>query len=232
MGDGFLMGVKVMVNSERSLVTREVKQMNVNKFHQLLGHASIETTKRTASNMNIKLVGKVVACSDCVLAKIRKKNIKKVSDLQSKVPGERLMVDISSIRNESLGGKNLWILFEDQYTSMKWSFFCRWKNEISEIGLTFINKLKAQGEEKVKFLRMDNSGENVGLKTRLEREKVNVQIEFTAPNIPQQNGKVERSFATLWGRLRAMLNNSGVPIELREKLWAECGLTATKLCNL
>ena len=104
MGDGYLMGVKVMINSERCMVAREVKQMNVNKFHQLLGHASIETTKKTASNMNIKLVGKMVACSNCVLAKISKKNIKKVSELQSKVPGERLMVDISSIKNESLGG--------------------------------------------------------------------------------------------------------------------------------
>ena len=33
MGDGFLMGVKVMVNSERCLVAKEGKQMNVNKFH-------------------------------------------------------------------------------------------------------------------------------------------------------------------------------------------------------
>ena len=95
--------------------------------------------------------------------------------------------------------------------------------------MTFINKLKSQGEEKVKFLRMDNSGENVALKTRLEREKVNVQIKFTAPNTPQQNGKVERSFATLWGRVRAMLNNSGVPIELREKLWAEMWINSHKI---
>ena len=53
-----------MVNSERCLVAREVKQMNVNKFHQLLGHASIGITKKTPFNMNIKLVGKMVKCSN------------------------------------------------------------------------------------------------------------------------------------------------------------------------
>ena len=49
------------------------------------------------------------------------------------------------------------------------------------------------------FLRMDNANENVTLKTKLENEGLNVQVEFTSPNTPQQNGQVERSFATLWG---------------------------------
>jgi hypothetical protein len=43
---------------------------------------------------------------------------------------------------------------------------------------------------------------------------------------------VERSFTTLWGRVRSMLNYSGVPDELRNKLWAACTLAATKLVNL
>jgi hypothetical protein len=59
-----------------------------------------------------------------------------------------------------------------------------------------------------------------------------LKLEFTSPETPEQNGQVERSFATLWGRVRAMLNRSGVPQELREKLWAECASTATRLSNI
>jgi hypothetical protein len=79
---------------------------------------------------------------------------------------------------------------------------------------------------------MDNAKENVALKSTLEKEGIEIHIEFTSPNTPQQNGQVERSFATLWGRVRSMLNDSGVPKEIRNKLWAECALTATELCNI
>jgi hypothetical protein len=57
-------------------------------------------------------------------------------------------------------------------------------------------------------------------------------LEFTIPETPEQNGQVERSFATLWGRIRAMLNRLGVPQDFRVKFWAECTSRATKLSNL
>jgi hypothetical protein len=50
------------------------------------------------------------------------------------------------------------------------------------------------------------------------------------------NSKAERArrtkFCYLMGRLRSMLNRSGVTKELREKFWAECASTATKLNNI
>jgi hypothetical protein len=79
---------------------------------------------------------------------------------------------------------------------------------------------------------MDNAGENLILKSRIEAEGLSIKTEFTSPETPEQNGQVERSFATLWGRVREMLNRLGVPQELREKLWAECASTATRLSNI
>jgi hypothetical protein len=40
-------------------------------------------------------------------------------------------------------------------------------------------------------------------------------MEFTAPQTPQENGKVERAFATLWGRAKAMLNSAAFDEEHR-----------------
>jgi hypothetical protein len=59
------------------------------------------------------------------------------------------------------------------------------------------------------------------LNPRIEAQGLSVKLEFTNPETPEQNGQVERNFATLWRRVRAILNRSGVPQELREKLWAE-----------
>jgi hypothetical protein len=61
---------------------------------------------------------------------------------------------------------------------------------------------------------------------------MNVSFEYTSPETPEQNGQAEQSFATLWGRVRAMLNCSGVPQEMRDKLWEECASTATLLSNV
>ena len=57
-------------------------------------------------------------------------------------------------------------------------------------------------------------------------------VEFTAPRTPQQNGVVERDFAFLYARIRAMLNGAGVKKDMRMKLWAECGNTAVVLDNV
>jgi hypothetical protein len=39
---------------------------------------------------------------------------------------------------------------------------------------------------------------------------VGLQFEFSGPRTPQRNGKVERKFQTLYGRIRAMFNVSGL----------------------
>ena len=57
-------------------------------------------------------------------------------------------------------------------------------------------------------------------------------MEFIAPGTPQQNGIVERSFAFLYNRIRAMLNRAGLTIDKRKKFWAECASMATILDNI
>jgi transposase InsO family protein len=48
---------------------------------------------------------------------------------------------------------------------------------------------------------LDNSGENTPFQKFVQyKSEFNVKFEFTAPGTPQQNGKVERAFATLFGK--------------------------------
>jgi hypothetical protein len=85
----------------------------------------------------------------------------------------------------------------------------------------------------VKYIRCDNAGENLTLQEELQAdEHINVQFEFTAPHTPQKNGKVERKFATLWGKVRAMLNAAKLPWNIRNRLWAQCANLATQLENI
>ena len=54
-------------------------------------------------------------------------------------------------------------------------------------------------------------------------------FEYTAPGTPQQNGVVERAFATVMGRDRAMMNHAGFTMAERQQLWCEATQTATLL---
>ena len=39
---------------------------------------------------------------------------------------------------------------------------------------------------------MDDAGENFSMKNKLEKEGLDIKIEFTTLNTPEQNGQVER----------------------------------------
>ena len=208
------------------------KKVDVNVFHQLLGHVSETVTRQTAKYYGVELEGDFNTCEECALAKARQKNLGHVDFLKrSKNPGERLFIDISSIKEPSVGGAKFWLLGVDDATDFCWSSFLNRKSETKDKIMSLINSLNNK-KRRVKFIRCDNAGENEKLEKACEREGLNIKFEYTARNTPQQNGRVERKFATLYGRVRAMLNEGHFPEPMRYGLWAECAATATKKENL
>ena len=51
-----------------------------------------------------------------------------------------------------------------------------------------------------------------------KQEGMGIKFEYTAPGIPQQNGKIEKKFATLYNRVQAVLNERTFPSLLRNGL--------------
>lgn len=84
----------------------------------------------------------------------------------------------------------------------------------------------------VKTIRCDNAGENKKLKELNDIEGLGIIYEFTGPGSPQFNGRVERKFATLFARVRSMLNGAKLPITIRNRLWAAAAKTATNIENI
>ena len=106
------------------------------------------------------------------------------------------------------------------------------KSDQAKVLSYFIDEIEAETDKEVKIIRCDNAGENKTTEERFIREKRNIKFEYTARNTPQQNEKVERAFATLYGRMRAMMNYAGIVPEKRDKIWTEVAATATKLENI
>jgi hypothetical protein len=84
----------------------------------------------------------------------------------------------------------------------------------------------------VRFLILYDARENYAFKMECKQQNLAVKFEYSEPCTPQRNGKVERKFQTLYGRIRAMMNNSEIDGEFCDGLWAECASTATYYDNL
>jgi transposase InsO family protein len=83
----------------------------------------------------------------------------------------------------------------------------------------------------VKFIRCDNAGEH---QQELQNvcAKYGIQLEYTAPNTPQQNGLAERQFATDLSRANAMMEAADLTISMRNMLRGEAIMTASLMDNL
>ena len=97
--------------------------------------------------------------------------------------------------------------------------------------LVLINNLKTKYNLQVQRLHCKNAGENQAFEWTCDQEGLGIDFEYTAPGTPQQNGHVERKFATLFNRVCAMLNSGKFIAYLWSGLWAEAANTATTLEN-
>ena len=231
---GYLLGARYKIlsppaHAAAAFTMEPGSTMPIKVFHERLGHASEDVTKATAENLGIKLIGKLEVCEDCALAKSRRTPVSKEATNKEEVPGGRLSIDITSIRQESYGGAKFWCMVQDEATKMKWSFFLKNKSDMGSVLVPFLIQLKKQHDVDVKFIRLDNAGENKSFRAECKKcpDLSHIFFEFTAPGTPQQNGGIERSFATLYGKVRAMLNSAGFDETTRGKLWAEAANCAT-----
>ena len=228
-----LIGIKIVPKlSETALPSMpEGEQLSLNKMHLLFGHIHENMVRKSATYYGWKVTGPMKVCVDCAIGKAQQKRLVKEAG-ESNTPGECMLIDISSVKGLSYGRKKFWLLAMDEYSSYKWSFFLNAKSETSKMIRSLLQLWKDKYNKTTKYIQCDNAGENMALKDACQKDFPTIIFEFTAPGTPQQNGKAERAFTTLYGRVRSMLNHARFPAEVRTGLWAECARTATMLDNL
>jgi hypothetical protein len=83
------------------------RKINIEKAHQLLGRMSNDTTRATAKALGWEILGgSMQPCESCAVGKAKQNNVPKKSENISAVkPGERIYLDISSVKVEKDGPK-------------------------------------------------------------------------------------------------------------------------------
>ena len=144
-------------------------------FHKVEGHAGHHLMDATAKYCKVNLTGKVNNCLSCSLEKIRQKNIPNKIEDKIRSLGERMYLDISSMRKPSMGERQHWA------TKYKKIFFMKKKNEQVEPIIDWIKALKARHEIQVKIIRCDDAGENKVLERESDKHELGIIFEYTAP---------------------------------------------------
>jgi hypothetical protein len=127
VGKGTLLGVDIPPLKENVFSAIDYEEL-----HNRLGHPHDATLKATANKLNLKFSGNPKPCIQCAEAKLRMKNIpKEATHVQAQDIGIRIFFDISSVQEPSQAGNQFWLLIMDEYTKYCWSFFLKYKSDLS-----------------------------------------------------------------------------------------------------
>jgi hypothetical protein len=155
-------GVKLLVNAPPVVYdiisgSLNEKKFYINEFYKMLGHCGSNRLENAAKIHNLSLNGEFKTYEQRVLIKSRQNNVNKEWKGETQVSGERLYVDISSIKDLSYGGSKFWVLIVDHYTDYSRSIFLMNKSELKNKMLKPLTDLNIAGID-VEFIRCEDSG--------------------------------------------------------------------------
>ena len=82
---------------EKGNISTEIgAKIDINEVHEKLGHAEEEVTKLSGNYMKLKIKGKMENWENCVIGKMRQKNVEKGPKEKSTKPGYRMCIDLMS----------------------------------------------------------------------------------------------------------------------------------------
>jgi hypothetical protein len=213
-------------------------RMTIQQAHERLGHCHEDMVRKIAKTLDWEIVrGTLQPCAACAAAKAKQKNVIKESEHQPTTkPGERMFLDLASVKPRKDGPttkKPNWRILVDEATQLKFSDFYDTKSGMVEPTCEKLHKWREAGKP-VKYLRLDNAGENKKLQERSDSSdwKLNIEFEYTARDTPQQNHLAELGFAIIANRGRALMHKANIPELVRYKVWREAFQTATLLDGL
>ena len=163
----------------------------------------------------MRLTGKLSPYVGCALVKSRSMKTTRTCSKQATANGGRLSVDTTGPYPKSREENNCWLCGLDDKSDKIWVHFDPSKNQM----VTFVEDLVTTTngmEQKVKYLRYDNSGEHQeGLMVYCK--EVGMTLEYIAPNTPKQNGRIEKKIRIIWQRAMTMMNNANLTLDSQKE---------------
>ena len=194
-------------------------KMSRDEAHQKWGHPHYDQMNKMANYNKVRLTGKLSTCAGCAIIKSRAMKTTRTCSKPAKSNGERLFIDTTGPYPKSRGGMRYWMCAVDDRSDKTWTHFAASKNHMVAFVKNLVTEINGLGL-KVRYIRCDNAGEHQEALKKYCLE-IGIVLEYTAPNTPQQNGRVEKKIHILWQRAMTMMANANLTVESQSKFWAE-----------
>ena len=193
--------------------------MSKKDAHSKWGHPHNDQMNKMSNFYEVKLTGKLPPCVGCAIIKSTAAKTTRTCSIPAAANSERLFIDTTGPFPKSRGGKKYWQCGLDDKSDKTWVHFSPSKNQMVIFVKDLVTKINGLGL-KVKYLRCDNAGEH---QQELQEycNEVGIVLEYTAPNTPKQNGRVEKKIHIIWQRAMTMMSNANLTIDAQKEFWAE-----------
>lgn len=201
--------------------------------HRRLGHLNQNYIKRMETGNSVKGIcgspGPITPCIVCAQSKGRRLPFSGTRPRATNFL-QNVHVDLSGInRVKGILNKQYYILFVDDYSTFChiFSLTSKCKEEVYSIFVEYLALVERQTSRKIVQYTLDNGSEFINTMMDEYCKELGINLHKTAPYTPQQNGVVERMNQTVVNMARAMMIQSGVPLEF----WYLAVSTAVYLRN-
>lgn len=199
-------------------------------WHKRLGHLSSSSLQKLKKMklLSEEINGQPLFCESCIKGKQTRMSFEEKRESRSRRPIELIHTDVCGpITPATINGKRYYVCFTDDYTRFSMTYLMETKSEVLKYFMEYEAAVSSQFSNRISRIRCDNGGEYVSKDFRNFCKGKGIQVEYTVPYTPQQNGISERKNRTLLDKARTMVIDAG----LDKTMWGEAVLTATYLCN-
>lgn len=180
-------------------------------LHKRLGHTNHQYLRRMIEKESVDGIKgvdtKPFDCISCTKSKSQSLPFSKTRPRANDFL-QNIHVDLSGIvRNESLNHISYFILFTDDFSSMRFVYPLSSKNKetVFPVLESFISYAERQTDKHVKIFTLDCGSEFFNSLFEPFCMEKGITLHATAPYTPEQNGVSERSMKTINSKARAML---------------------------
>lgn len=220
--------------SEHTLSAKDVKPLSWDEWHRRLAHTGYHGIVRMVSSgavtgLDIDKDSEPSQCDACIQAKFTRKPFPHERQHPAENKGDLTHTDLwGPVPKASLGGSLYYISFVDDFTCRSTVMFLKKKSDTFSKIVAYIETLETQLGTRVKAIQSDKGGEFSSDKLKDWAGRKGIELQNTAPYLPQQNCVATQKNPTWLGLTRVMISARDLP----PSLWAEAVRHAVYVRNL
>lgn len=158
----------------------------------------------------------VERCEDCVKGKLNRINLTSRDLHKVSKPLELVHSNLCQLPDKSRQGSHYMMTFVDEFSHPGIVYFLQDKSEAFKCFKHFVNYAERQTGEKLRVIRMDNSGEYTSGEWYTYCQALGIKQSMGPPHSPQLNGVAERYNRALLNCILPSLLQAGLPVKFWE----------------